>query len=61
MDTTSIKKTKISDIMIKDFLAVDEAMGIDEVANLSMERQASCIYDSVAVTSNQEYKKHCYS
>ena len=50
------KKTKISDIMIKDFLAVDEAMGIDEVANLSMERQASCIYDSVAVTSNQEYK-----
>lgn len=49
------KKTKAKDIMIKEFLAVDENMSIDDVSNLAMSRNATSIYDCIAVTRDGKY------
>lgn len=48
-------KRTVGSLMSSDFLAVDSAASLDEVATLAMNRAAPVVYDAVVVTQNGHY------
>ncbi len=48
-------KRTVGSLMSTDFLAVDSAAPLDEVATLAMNRAAPVVYDAVVVTQNGRY------
>lgn len=48
-------RTTAQDLMLKNFLCVEESMPIDQVSELAMERSQEAIYDAIAVVKNGKY------
>jgi diguanylate cyclase (GGDEF)-like protein len=49
------KRLQVKTMMLTEYLAVDEKISIDKVAELAMRRSADRVYDSIAITRNGKY------
>ena len=49
------KRTTVRTILQTDYLAVDEQLSINQVAEMAMQRSPDRVYDAIAVTENGKY------